>query len=351
MKQDHRMLAIITPLGADVLALRSIVVNEHLSRLFEIQADLRSDNGEVDFDKVIGHPVTIRLDLAEGEQRFFNGVVSRLVQLANVGEHARYQATIVPWLWLLTRTSDCRIFQKKTVPAIIEEVFRGHGFDQYQLKLSATYPELENVVQYRETDFNFVSRLMEQEGIYYFFQHANGKHTLILADSISAHKPFKGYEEVIFQELERGAPAREVVTGWRMKKELQTGAVALNDFDFEKPKTSLRTLSSVTRKYGYAQLEIYDYPGEYVEHSHGERLAQARLDERQSQCEVFEGEASARGLATGGTFKLKGHPRADQNREYLITGGWLQADAGEFTAGDERASAGEAFSCMLTAID
>jgi type VI secretion system secreted protein VgrG len=351
IKQDNRMLAIKTALGPDVLAVRSIAVNEYLSRLFQIEAELSSEDGEIDFDKVVGHPATIRLNVDQNGKRFFNGFVSRLVQVANRGGYAHYRATIVPWLWLLTRTSDCRIFQKKTIPAIIEEVFKAHGFDDYQLKLSATYAEREYVVQYRETDFNFVSRLMEQEGIYYFFQHEDGKHTLVVADSISAHKAFSGYEEVVFHPLEQGAATREAITDWTMEKEIQPGAFALNDFDFHKPKASLRTNSNVSRKYGKAQFEIYDYPGEYVETGDGERLAQARLDELQSQCEVFAGQASARGLATGGIFKLKGHARGDQNREYLITGGSVQADAGEFAVAGGSSGGEEFFSCNLTAID
>src|SRR5208282_303386 len=98
-------------------------------------------------------------------------------------------------LGFLTRTSDCRIFQEKSVPDILEEVFKGHGFNDYQLNLSASHSQREYCVQYRETDFNFVSRLMEQEGIYYFFEHQEDKHTMVLADSISAHNPFPGYED------------------------------------------------------------------------------------------------------------------------------------------------------------
>ena len=123
IKQDTRWLAINTPLGADVLAVRSIALQEQLSRPFQIEAELRSEDGKVDFDKVIGHNVTLRLNVGQKETRFFNGFVSRFVQVANEGAHASYRATIVPWLWFLTRTSDCRIFQAKSIPDIIEAVF------------------------------------------------------------------------------------------------------------------------------------------------------------------------------------------------------------------------------------
>src|SRR5207237_857242 len=181
-----------------------------MSRLFQIEVELTSHDGKIDLDAVVGHPATIRLDSGKDDERFFNGIVSRLVQLSTETKFApaAYRATIVPWLWFLTRTSDCYIFQDMTVPAIIEDVFTTFGFSDYQLKLSASYKTREYCVQYRETDFNFVSRLMEQEGIYYYFTHEDGKHTLVLADSISAHEPFEGYEEVAFHPLEKGASGR-----------------------------------------------------------------------------------------------------------------------------------------------
>jgi type VI secretion system secreted protein VgrG len=352
IKQDNRSLAIKTALGPDVLAVRSIAVQEQISRLFQIEAELSSEDSGIDLDKVIGKDVTLRLNVAQKDKRYFAGIVSRLVQVANHGGHAHYRATIVPWLWFLTRTSDCYIFQDMTVPDIIEDVFKHFGFNDYKLKLSATYPKWEFCVQYRETDFNFVSRLMEQEGIYYYFEHEDGKHTLVLADSISAHKPFPGYAEVTFHELEQGAAAREVISDWTVEKEVQPVAYAVQDFDFKKPKTSLLASSNVPRKYGKAEYEIYDYPGEYLEHGEGERLADVRLNELQSQYEVLHGQASARGLAAGHTFKLKNHPRADQNREYFITGASLRADAGEFAAAvGGGVGTGEFFSCSVTAID
>jgi len=351
LKQDDRMLAIKTALGPDVLAARSVSIQEHISRLFQIEAELCSEDGEINLDDVVGHGATIRLDVGQKSKRYFHGFVSRMVQVANVGAYARYRATIVPWLWLLTRTSDCRIFQEKTVPDIIEAVFKHYGFSDYQLKLTASYPTWEYCVQYRETAFNFVSRLMEQEGIYYYFEHQDGKHTLVLADSISAHKPFPGYADITFHELEQGSEMREVITDWTVEKELQPVATALQDFDFKKPKTSLLSPANQSRSYGKAEYEIYDYPGEHLTTGEGQRLADVRLAELQSQYEVLHGEASARGLTAGSIFKLKNHPRGDQNRDYLVTGVTLQVDAGEFASETSAAGGGEFFSCNFSAID
>src|ERR1035438_55120 len=135
LKQDSRMLEIKTALGPDVLEIRSVSVHEQISHLFQIEAELSSENGEIDLDKVIGHDATIRLDVGQKDKRFFNGIVSRLVQGANVGGYAHYHATIVPWLWFLTRTSDCCIFQDMKIPDIIEDVFKFYGFNDYKLKL------------------------------------------------------------------------------------------------------------------------------------------------------------------------------------------------------------------------
>ncbi len=186
------------------------------------------------------------------------------------------------------------------MPDIIEEVFKGHGFNDYKLSLTGTYPKREFCVQYRETDFNFVSRLMEQEGIYYFFEHENGKHTLVLADSISAHKPFPGYDEVKFHELGKGASDREVISDWTIEKEVQPVATALQRFRFQKAQDfAARQHQRVPPAWRGANLRFTIIPGEYIESGDGDKLAQIRLDELQSQYEVLHGQGSAKGLAAG----------------------------------------------------
>jgi type VI secretion system secreted protein VgrG len=347
--QKTRLIAIETALGPDRVGLRSVSVKEQLGRPFEIHAELSSEDGEIEFEKIVGHDATIRIQVGQDDTRFFNGIVSRFEQVGNTGGFAHYRATIVPWVWLLTRTADCRIFQKKSVPEIIEEVFKAHGFTDYELKLSGTYKPWEYCVQYRETDFNFVSRLMEQVGIYYYFDHENGKHTLVMADSPSAHGPFPGYETIEYSELEEGAERREVVTSWSVEKEVQPGAYALNDFEFKKPRMSLRSASAIPRQHGASSYEIYDYPGEYNVPGDGDQLAKVRLEELQAQHEILRGESSARGISTGAFFGLKYHPRKDQNRDYLITGMTLRADSGEFASSGSSAS-GEFFECSFTCM-
>src|SRR5678815_2560631 len=132
LTQANRFVAVETPLGPDALIVRSVSCSERISRLFQIDLDLISEDGEITFEDLIGEKATIRLEAAKDQTRYFNGIISRLVQTKNDGSYAHYRATIVPWLWLLTRTSDCRIFQKKSIPDIIEEVFKGHGLDSYR---------------------------------------------------------------------------------------------------------------------------------------------------------------------------------------------------------------------------
>jgi type VI secretion system secreted protein VgrG len=348
LTQENRLLALETSLGANVLGVQSVTIQEPISRLFLIEAVLSSDDGEINFDDVLGNNVTLRLQIGGEGNRFFNGICSRISQIANAGSFATYRVEVVPWLWFLTRTADCRIFQKKKTPDIIQEVFKGHGFSDFRLSLSGSYVEKEYCVQYRETDFNFVSRLMEEEGIFYFFEHENGKHTLVLADSKSALAPYPEYAELTFSELDKGDAGRECVTEWIMEKEVQPVAYTLNDHNFEKSKTSLVSSANVSRQHGGATFEIYDYPGEYLVAGEGERRAQVRLDELQSQNEVLRGQTSARGVATGCTFTLKEHTRADQNdREYLVTSVSMQIDAGSFASGG---SSGEFYTCSFTCI-
>lgn len=357
LTQANRKIAIETPLGEDVLLLRSFSFSEQIGRLFQVEVDLLSTNAELNFDELVGQNATIRMELGNGEDRYLNGYISRFVQTRQEGTLAQYRATLVPWLWFLTRMADCRIFQKTmpeppnqmTVPGIIQKVFKDHGFKDVRDALTQTYPEWDYCVQYRETDFKFVSRLMEQEGIYYFFEHENGKHTLVLADSASAHQPFAGYEEVVYRLPSQGMSGRECVSDWVREKVVQSGVYALNDFNFETPKQSLQVKSKVTREHAAADYEIYDYPGEFNEYSEGESYAKWRIEELQAQHDVIHGQSNARGLCAGFLFNLVDHPRADQNRDYLLTGVSFQADGGEFESRGG-ATSGESFSGSFTAM-
>ena len=188
-----------------------------------------------------------------------------------------------PWFWFLTRTSDCRIFQGKSIPDIFQAVVGQYGFSDFKLKLSGSYSPRDYCVQYRETDFNFLSRLLEFEGIHYFFEHQDGKHLMILADDANAHGKFKGYETVPYYPPTTSDAQRERdhLTSWIQSKSVQSGAYATTDYDFSAPKKSLLQSSSISKSHAQANFEIYDYPAELGKLDSGEtsRVAKVRIQE------------------------------------------------------------------------
>ncbi len=349
--QRNRLIAVTTPLGDDVLLFHRMSVSEQLGRLFQIDLDLLSNNPEIKIQDILGQDITIRCQRPDGENRYFNGFVSHFSQAGTHGNLVVYRASLRPWFWFLTRTADCRIFQNKTVPDIIKEVFRVHGFGDFEETLSGSYRDWEYCVQYRETDFDFISRLMEKEGIYYYFKHAEGRHILVLSDSISAHETVPGYEEVPYYPPEESEQReRDHLDDWSLNHIIQPGLFALNDFDFKKPKANLLVKSSIPREHEQAEFEIYDYPGDYLESGEGEVYVRTRIEELQAQHEQVEGKGNAAGLATGSLFKLIDYPREDQNREYLITATTYEIGPQEYESAFSTESK-SIFYCSLTAID
>ncbi len=361
LSQQQRSLSISTPLGEDVLLIRGMTATESLAGLFEYQLDLISEEINIRHEDLLGQPITVRLTLTDGGQRYFNGIVNRFSQVgfdrfALDGVDTalpKFQATLVPWTWFLTRTADCRIFQDQTVPDIIKAIFREHGHTDFEERLSGSYRQWVYCVQYRETDFNFISRLMEQEGLYYFFAHEDGKHTLVLADSYSAHGPIPGSVEIpYYHPDETWLRERDHISALSVVQSVQPGAFAHKDFDFTAPNKNLLVRRSNPKGHDLADLEVYDYPGEYAETADGEAYARVRLEEMHAGYETVVAEASARGVASGSLFTLTNYPREDQNREYLIvsTTYRLQSDlfASTLDATDAQTSV---FQCRLTAMD
>jgi type VI secretion system secreted protein VgrG len=347
--QQNLLVSLETPLGADLLVAQELVWTEALGRLFQVELSLISDDPNIDFDGIIGQGVTITLQLPEGEARHFHGIVSRFVQTRIEDRYAHYQATVVPWLWLLTRTADCRIFQEKSIPDIITEIFDLHGFTDYRLALSGTYEPWDYCVQYRETAFNFVSRLMEQEGIYYFFEHEKGKHTLVIADGANAHQPFPEGASLPYNPAGGDQTDHPAITSWLVEQEIQPGVCGLNDFNFEKPKSSLEARSSVSRNHAHSGFEIYDYPGEHEESGEGTTYSKVRLEEFQSQHEVLKGESNSTRISAGYLLTLEEYPREDQNREHLITE--LEYRITNNLPESDAARPGAACSCRFSALD
>jgi len=344
--QTEHPLEIRTPLGADALLLTSFRVTERLSQPFEMELDLATRGSEVDPNEILGQPVSVRLARGSHEPRWFHGIVSHFGLVAARHTAIEYRARVVPWLWLLTRTSDCRIFQEMTVPDIIMRVFRDRGFNDFDTRLFDSYRTVEFCVQYRETDFNFISRLMEQEGIFYYFAHEQDKHTLVMADSISAYDPSPGYERIPFSTERDSAPAERLpITAWRFDDRVQPGAVMLNSFDFVNVQRDLRSLSDVPKEHAHGDYEMYDYEAIFDERGDGEAYAKRRIERFQAEQREIRGTTASRGIATGRTFQLEDHPLKSQCREYLVTGAVYQAGPQQY---ESLASEPEPFSFTCT---
>lgn len=318
--QNTRLVQVTSPLGENVLVLQSLDGSEELGRIFQYELELISEDPSVKFDQLLGKPMTLTLELHDGGKRYFHGIVSRCSQGAGNGQFAGYHVSLRPWLWLLSRTSDCRIFQNRTVPDIIKQVFRDLGFSDFEDSLSQTYREWEYCVQYRETSFDFVSRLMEQEGIYYYFRHEKSRHVLVLADAYGAHSTVSNYASVPYYPPTDEQRERDHFFDWRLAREVQPGSLALNDYDFQRPGARLEVRSSVSRSHAHGDYPLYDYPGEYVQSKDGEHYARTRIEAIQAQFERVQLRGKTRGLGSGHLFKLTNYPRDDQNREYLVVG-------------------------------
>jgi len=348
--QEKRPISVSTALGPDVLLFRRMTGWEGLGRPFAFELELLSEDGQIRIEDVLGTSMAVQGHTANGGQRYFHGNVASFSQVESTGRLHQYQATLRPWLWFLTRTSDCRIFQEMTAPDIIKEVFRDNGFADFEDALSGSYRTREYCVQYRETDFNFTSRLMEEEGIYYFFKHEGGKHTLVLSDSIGSHSPFSGYEEIPYIPLDTHGAKPDHVRDWRISGEVQSGKYVLSDFDYLKPKTDLETKAAISRQHAIADMEVYDYPGLYDTTGDGDTYVRTRLEELGAAYAQVGGSGPIRGLMTGALFGLTNHPREDQNQQYLVVSASYELESDEFQT-DVAPAAELPFRCHFAAID
>lgn len=311
-------VTVTSPLGPGKLLFRNLRGREELGRLFEYRLEVMSDSNALALEDLVGQNVTVAAEFPDGRQRHFNGEAIEFRQVTRVvDKYFVYEVVLRPALWYLTCTSDCRIFQNKSVPDIIKAVLDDHGLTDVTRSLSGAYNEREYCVQYNETDFAFLSRLMEEEGIYYYFQHDSGKHTLVLADSLSAHDKITATGEIPFRPRKRGY-AEDHVFDWNMVQQVQPGVVAHTDFDFTRPTAPLLAQGQISRTHGHSGMEMFGYPGRYVEKPDGETLARTRIEERQTPWEVIEGSTNSVLFAAGKLFKLTGYKREDQNREHLI---------------------------------
>lgn len=308
------------PLPPADLLFESMSVEAGLGRIGEMRLHLLSLKPDLAPDDLLGQPVRVELVLRDGSLRHWSGHCIRFGLGKPSGRHYGYDMTVRPWPWFLTRTSDCRIFQDLSVPDIVRQVLADHAVAKTDFRLFRSYAPRGYCVQYRESDFDFIARLLEQEGISWFFQHDAGGATLVLVDAAGAHDPAPGAERIAYYDVPGQAPPDvDCLWDWSFSHGVRTGRIALTDYDFERPSASLRVSRERGRSHEQADLERFDYPGLYRVTGDGEQYADNRLDEQQARHAGARGTTSAQSLAEGCRFTLERHPRDDQNTDYLVT--------------------------------
>jgi type VI secretion system secreted protein VgrG len=320
LSQDTRMGTFTCDLGGNVMVIERFEGGEGLSELFEFRLDVLSEDKFIDMDKILGTNCYLTLNtMHQGVKRHFNGALVEAQRLGTRLDLTSYRLVLRPWFWLLTRTSNCTLFHDRTVPDIISDVLGKHAFALFKKKLSKPYPVLEYCVQYCESDFAFVSRLMEEYGIYYFFEHTGSGHEMVLADSGSAHvaKPggtnLKFYTSNIDQLREQDA-INDLVPSRRFR----SGKFSFKDYDYHVPTKSMLSEGEAGESYANSALEVYSYPGRYVEKSDGDALAKVRLEAEQALDKRVMVEGNAASCVPGFLTTVAEHPVSSLNKEYLI---------------------------------
>jgi type VI secretion system secreted protein VgrG len=340
--QRHRLAELKTPLGPDKLLLNSFTVHEGISELFAIEIDCVSEKADIDFAQIIGKQCSIRFETVSAKQRHFSGVLVEASWAGDNNDLPAFRLILRPWLWLLTQTSDCRIFQNESVTDIIKKVFDDLGFTDYELQTQDNYPVLEYCVQYRESCFQFVSRLMEKFGIYYHFKHESDRHVLVLCDARGSHDAVPNLPECRFIGMgERTRDDEEYLSTWLVARTLQTGKFTLNGYDFNAPKAKMIHQQSAPGGYAHDNLEVYDYPEKYKlpdKDDLGKKFAQARLFASQSKDQRRQATGNAPSLFPGGLTRLTKHHVAAENTEFLVVSATHTFRGEDFRAGGSGAA-------------
>ena len=349
--QQDRRLELRTAAGKDALLVRRILWHEELSQPFHLQVELLTSKPDLNFDKLLGDAVCLRYQWGvRGKERFFHGHINHLEEAGVDHSFIVYRATIVPWLWFLSRTHDCRIFQNQSVPDIVAKIFSELPGSKHRKRLARSYSPREYCVQYRESDFDFVSRLLEEEGIYYYFEHTQDGHTLVLADDKAAHDPSPGHAQIRFQApTGPGAVPVDRILAWTCMRQVEPGRLVLKDYNFTEPRSPLLAQAAARRRHALGDLEVFDYPGRYQKADQGERYSKLRLEELQARTRLYHGESSVHTLAAGQLFSLQNHYRPEANQQYLLTRVNMELANNAYQGGT--GDSGLNFHCQVGAIE
>jgi type VI secretion system secreted protein VgrG len=320
--QGTLTLTLTTPLGKDKLLISAFQAEERLSDLFHYSLEMVSTDNALDFTKIVGKAVTVGVNLAQGGTEYFNGIVGRFVQAGKDRRFTTYRAEVYPWFWLLTMNSDCRIFQNKTAPDIIKQVFQDAGFTDFTDSLKATYKPREYCVQYMESNFHFVSRLMEEEGIFYFFAHDASSHKMVLADDASAYADIQGTSQIHMLPTAGTWDDETAIYDCSWEQQVTVGQYQSDDYNFETPSTDLLVKSSSKDK----SRSIYEYPGRHMNKGDGDTIAASTLAALETPGKILRGASACRAFRPGAKFTLKAHTRDEVNAEYHLKSVSLRAN-------------------------
>ena len=338
LPSTDRPIVAHTALGPQ-LGFLSLKGREALSTLFEFEVELISGTFMLDVRSMLSTELTIEIETSSGSPRYLSG---KVIEFALIGReqvnsnYYLYKATVRPEFWYLTQNQDNRIFQNKNVPAILEQVLGTYGFPvEYQL--TESYRDWEYCVQYQESDFNFVSRLMEHEGMYYYFKHDNGSHTLVITDAAATHEVFPAYETFTYYDSQGNvASDNESVLTWQRSAGMTTAKYSVVDYDFRKPQVKLDALTSEPLAGDDSSSEMYEWQGGYQELDHADQYARLRMQELKVNQELISAVTTVRGAAPGRIFTLLNHPRMTENQEYLIVSVNYQMGVAGYSTGTNR---------------
>ena len=315
---DTYRITLKTPLSDDTMKVSKFYGEESISGLFHFTVEVVSEKQDHDFSKIVGKHATLNFKLAdEKKDRFLDGIVSRFAQGFTDFRATTYYVELRPWLWQCTLTSDSRIFQEKKSEEIIKTVFDDLGFTDYDIQ--ATGGALRTYcVQYRETAFEFVSRIMEDEGWFYFFEHSEGKHTLVIADKPAAHEPFPWQDKAHVSWESADWQGEDRVYECTLEQRVVSGKVTVGDYYFETPTADLK--GDAKGKHG--KLELREHPAGYEKKADASKLATKRIEAVELQHTELRGKSHVRGAAAGYKITLEDHVRKDINSNWVFK--WIR---------------------------
>ncbi|WP_375175994.1 type VI secretion system Vgr family protein [Pseudooceanicola sp.] len=322
LELKKRMLRVKTALPKSKVFIKNARVSEGLSKLTETRIELLSSDKDIDLQDLVGTQMTVELDEKQDDGKHtFSGTCISVEYLGLYQGLVHLVAEVRPWLWYLSRASNNRIFQEKSTVDIIKSVLGDHGFSgDIQDQLTGNYQPRTYCVQYRESDLDFICRLMEEEGIYYFFKQDGDQEKLVLADGVSAHTAVPGHASIDFHYREKDYRRdQDHIFDWSDIARVTPGKVTLEDFDFVNPRAELKSTKAIAKgKHSHKNYELYQYPGHYKTSAEGETRARVRVEAEAVKHRVSRAVGNVRGLRTGFTFKLDNHPRiATGKNEFL----------------------------------